>query len=249
MEGKPIVLITGISGYIGSQVCLKFLQNGGFRVRGTVRSATNQAKIQPLIEGFGQELFDQLELVEADLLQPQTLEDAIAGAQYVVHTASPFPIQKPKHENDLIKPAVEGTMTVMRAALKHKVQRVVITSSGAAIYKNKDPKKTHFTTEDWTDLSIASAYEKSKTMAEKCAWDFLATLPEEERFEFATINPGLVLGPNLVKCQFSSGDVVKMLMIKGKRPPAMPHVQVPIVDVRDVAQAHLQAILVPEAKN
>ena len=83
-----------------------------------------------------------------------------------MHTASPFPFVDPKHEDDLIKPAVEGTLAAMRGALKHGVTRVVITSSVVSIFKSKDPKKTHFSVEDWTDLTIASAYEKSKTMAE-----------------------------------------------------------------------------------
>ena len=121
----------------------------------------------------------------------------------------------------------------MRAAHKYKVQRVVITSSVAAIYRNADKKKTHFTVEDWTDLKIASAYEKSKTMAEKAGWDFLANLPENERFEFVTINPGLVLGPNLNECSFSSGDILRNIMT-GKL-PGIPDLMFPVVDVRDVA--------------
>jgi nucleoside-diphosphate-sugar epimerase len=168
---KQIVTITGISGYVGSQVCLAFLKNGSFKVRGTVRSTTNEEKIAPLRTAFG-EYFDQLELAEADLLNEESLYKAIEGSTYVVHTASPFIITKPTHEDVLIKPAVEGTMAVMRAAQKNKVKRVVITSSIVAIYVSADKNKTDFTIDDWTDLSIAGAYEKSKTMAERAAWDF-----------------------------------------------------------------------------
>jgi len=112
-------------------VCKTFLESGRFKVKGTVRSTTNEAKIAPLRQAFGDH-FNQLELVEADLLDEKSLFRAIEGAQYVVHTASPFPITKPKHEDDLIKPAVNGTMAVMRAAKEYKVKRVVITSSIAA---------------------------------------------------------------------------------------------------------------------
>jgi dihydroflavonol-4-reductase len=170
-SNKQIVTITGISGYVGSQVCLAFLKDGSFKVRGTVRSTTNQEKIAPLKEAFG-EYFDQLELAEADLLNEESLFKAIEGSTYVVHTASPFPIANPKNEDVLIKPAVEGTLAVMRAALKNKVKRVVITSSVAAIYVASDKTKTDFSTADWTDLTRATPYEKSKTMAEKAAWEF-----------------------------------------------------------------------------
>lgn len=128
-------------------------------------------------------------------------------------------------------------MAVMKAAHKNKVKRVVITSSVAAIFKSNDKNKNHFTIEDWTDTTVASPYEKSKTMAEKAAWDFQATLPQDEKFEIVTINPGLVLGPNLNKAQFSSGDIIKKLMMK--EIPGMPKMSMPTVDVRDVAEAHL----------
>ena len=212
------------------------MKNGTFKIRGTVRSTTNEAKIAPLKQAFG-EYFDQLELVEADMLKEETLFKAIEGSTYVVHTASPFPIAKPKHEDVLIKPAVEGTMAVMRAAHKNKVKRVVITSSVAAIYVSADKNKRDFSVEDWTDLKLATPYEKSKTMAEKAAWDFQATLPDDEKMEIVTVNPGLVLGPNLNKAQFSSGDIIKKLMMKEL--PGLPKMQMPIVDVRDVAEAHL----------
>jgi nucleoside-diphosphate-sugar epimerase len=245
-SNKQIVTITGISGYVGSQVCLAFLRDGTFKVRGTVRSCNNEAKIAPLKEAFG-EYFDQLELAEADLLNEQSLFKAIEGSTYVVHTASPFPIAKPKNEDVLIKPAVEGTMAVVKAAHQNRVKRVVITSSVAAIYVSKDKKQKEFTVADWTDCKIATPYEKSKTLAEKAAWDFQASLPEDERFEIVTVNPGLVLGPNLNKASFSSGDIIKKLMMKEL--PGLPQMQMPIVDVRDVAQAHLQGILRPEAAN
>ena len=149
---KPIVVITGVSGYVGSQVCMSFLKHGGFKVRGTVRSTKNPAKIEPLKKAFGEDLFKDLELVEADLMNEASIIDACEGCKYVVHTASPFPVKQPKNEDELIKPAVDGTLAAMKGALKHKCTRVVITSSIAAIYKSTDKKKSHFTDEDWTDV-------------------------------------------------------------------------------------------------
>jgi dihydroflavonol-4-reductase len=181
------------------------------------------------------------------MLKEETLFKAIEGSNYVVHTASPFPLADPKNEDDLIKPAVEGTMAVMRAAHKYKVKRVVITSSVVAIYISADKNKKNFTVADWTDLKIATPYEKSKTMAERAAWAFQATLPDDEKVEIVTINPGLILGPNLTTAQFSSGEVIKKLMMKEL--PGLPKMQFPIADVRDVAEAHLQGLLKPKAAN
>ena len=110
---KPTVLITGVTGYLGSQVCLAFLKSGNYTVRGTVRDKNNEKKLAPIRKSFGDH-FDQLELVEADLLNEESLINAIAGATYVVHTASPFFTEIPKDENELIKPAVNGTLAVMK---------------------------------------------------------------------------------------------------------------------------------------
>jgi nucleoside-diphosphate-sugar epimerase len=132
VEGqKPIVTITGISGFIGSQVCLDFLKSGEYQVRGTVRDSKNEAKISPLRKAFG-EYFDKLELVNADLLNTESVTKAIAGSTYVVHTASPFFF--PENDEDVIKPAVDGTVAVMHAcSASGGVKRCVITSSIAAI--------------------------------------------------------------------------------------------------------------------
>jgi len=132
VESKPRVVITGISGFLGSQVTAYFLRDGGYTIRGTVRDTKNEKKLAPLRKAFGED-FARIELVEADLLKPESLDQAIAGCQYVVHTASPFPIEMPKDESVLVRPAVEGTLAVMRAAHKHGVRRVVVTSSVAAV--------------------------------------------------------------------------------------------------------------------
>jgi len=162
---KELVCITGITGYLGTMVCKAFLENGCFRVRGTVRSKANPEKMEPLKKAFG-EHFDQLEIVEADLLDRDSLFKAIEGCQYVVHTASPFPIKKPKHEDDLIKPAVEGTTAAVEAAIQNKVKRIVITASVASIMATKDKTKTNFSNEDFSDPDACDPYSKSKTLAE-----------------------------------------------------------------------------------
>ena len=247
VESKPKVVITGISGFLGSQVTAYFLRDGAYAVRGTVRDTKNEKKLAPLRKAFGED-FARIELVEADLLKPESLDQAIAGCQYVVHTASPFPIEKPKDESVLVRPAVEGTLAVMRAAHKHGVRRVVVTSSVAAVMCQKpENSKEVYDESDWSDTAVTGPYEKSKTLAEKAAWDFLHGLPEAERFELVTINPVLIMGPSLVDGDFSSGQIIKKLMDAVY--PGMPKITMPVVDVRDCAQAHLQALKVPEARN
>lgn len=246
-SNKPIVVITGISGFVGSQVCKAFLEDGSFHVKGTVRDKNNKNRIAPIEKGLG-ELFNQLELVNADLLNSESLDKAIEGCDFVVHTASPFPVESPKNEDELIKPAVEGTMAVIRAVHKHKVKRVVVTSSIASImFGYGSNMKEVYDENDWSNVPGCKAYPKSKTLAEKAAWDYLNSLPEEEKFELVTINPGLVFGPNLCNGDFSSGAIIKKILL-GKY-PGYPKVLFGCVDVREVARAHLQAIKVPEAKN
>ena len=184
--------------------------------------------------------------MESDLTDEESMLNAIEGCKYVVHVASPVPgLNKVKDENEVIRPAVEGTMAVMKGAHKHGVKRVVITSSMSAIQTTKDKKKTHFTEEDWTDLSIANAYNKSKTLAERSAWEFVEKLPEHEKIDLVTLQPGLVLGPCLITQKSGSADFVARFL-EG-RLPGLPHITLCIVDVRDLAQAHLQACLVDEA--
>ena len=132
VEGLPLVTITGVTGFAGSWTALLCIKSGKYRVRGTVRSTSNAAKIDPLRQSFG-EFFDQLELVEADLTDAASIERAIQGSTYVLHLASPLMIEEPRDENELIRPAVDGALSVMRACAKHGVQRVAMTSSIASI--------------------------------------------------------------------------------------------------------------------
>ena len=179
VEGqKPITTITGVSGFIGAQVCLDFLKSGDYHVRGTVRDSKNEAKIAPLRKAFGQ-YFDQLELVDADLLDAESIKKAISGSTYVVHTASPFYF--PENDDDVIKPAVDGTLAVMHAcSASGGVKRCVITSSVAAVAylaaSDKPDIETGFIDEThWSNPDRAEGlggYPKSKTLAEQAAWNY-----------------------------------------------------------------------------
>ena len=171
--GKPIVTLTGVTGYIGSMVCKLFLEDGGYRVRGTVRDKNNQAKLAPLKEAFGT-LYSQLELVEADLNDEQSLINAIKGSTYVVHMASPFAFTG--GEEGLVKPAVAGTMGAMKACQAAGVKRCVVTSSVASIAFCAEANRPEiFNESHWSDPDRPEGlhpYLKSKTLAEKTAWDF-----------------------------------------------------------------------------
>ena len=246
MENKPLVVITGVSGYIGSHVAHKVLQNGGFRVRGTMRSIKPE-KTDPLKAAFGDDLFANIEFVEADLLNDESMDKAIEGATYVIHVASPITgnFDGTDRKVTIIKPAVDGTMSAMRACEKHGVKRIVITSSIVACSTGHSDK-LNFTVEDWSktedDNKDVSDYSRSKHFAEKAAWDFVKNLPEDKKVECVTILPGLVVGPQLIQCAFASGNIMKMFW-KGN--PSQWAIG--LIDVRDVAEAHLQAILKPEA--
>ena len=176
-------------------------------MRGTVRDKNNFSKLEPLRDAFG-DFFNEIELVEADLLNDVSLSAAIEGSTYVVHVASPCFMGD--DESQLITPAVEGTLSVMRACKDNRVKRCVITSSCASILYRERPAglydETHWSDPNFPDISV---YAKSKVLAEKAAWDFLASLPEAEKFELVTILPGFVLGPSLRLEPSSSLDFCK----------------------------------------
>lgn len=169
MEQNPLVLITGATGYIGSHVVNSFLQHGGFRIRITVRSKNNSKKMDPLVQFFG-ERWNEIDVVEADLLNEESIINACEGCTYVCHVASPVPTENVKDEMTVITPAVTGTLAVMKGAQKHKVKRVVYCGSIAAIFTPKGWTKemTHFDSSMWrdTDSKMCDAYGKSKTFSE-----------------------------------------------------------------------------------
>lgn len=243
------VLVTGASGFIALHI-IQLLQKQGYQVRGTVRSLKNEAKIKPLLNLCPDAKFP-LELVEADLTKDEGWEEAAKGCRYCIHVASPFPNAPPKREEDLMVPAVEGTKRILKACLNAgTVKRVVLTSSISAVhgeYTNEDGRV--YEEEDWSDVHSPAmdAYAKSKTLAEKAAWDFIQALPAGKKMELATVNPSLVMGPSISGVVCTSLELIKRLMDGSM--PLIPRLYIAVCDVRDVALAHLQAMIVPEAAN
>lgn len=188
-----LILVTGASGYIAAHI-VKQLLDKGYRVRGTVRSLKNPKKVDPLYK-----LSDKgkLELVEADLMNESSWLSSVKDCTYVIHTASPFPNSHPKDEMELINPAVNGTLFVFRACVQpdSKVKRVVLTSSTAAVSGDVVKQGYNYSEKDWADVNNISAYAKSKTLAEKAAWDFLKEREAKSLpcFELAVINPNFVI--------------------------------------------------------
>lgn len=248
-ENGDVVLVTGATGFVALHI-IKLLQSEGYRVRGTVRSLKNENKLKPL-RNLCPEAKHPLELVEADLTKDDGWEEAVKGCTYCLHVASPFPSTMPKKEEDLIIPAVEGTKRVLKAcADAGTFKRVVLTSSIAAVHGEYPSDKDRiYTEEDWTDLSKdMDPYVKSKTMAEKAAWDFVASLPPNRKFELSTVNPGLIFGPCIGdEVSTSLSMIHRMMSILTM--PMVPRIQMSICDVRDVALAHLHAMTIPEAGN
>ena len=244
-ETKPLVLVTGATGYIAGH-CIRELLAHGYRVRGTVRSLADPKKTEHL-RRMAAELGGTVELVEADLTSDRGWREAVAGCTYVQHVASPFPAEVPKDENELIRPAVDGATRVLQAcADAGTVKRVVMTSSVAAVAFGHAGQSDKVRTEaDWSNADNCDPYPKSKTLAERAAWDLVGKLPSERRFELAVINPGFVLGPLLNADQGTSGELVRKLM--AREMPACPEIGFAPVDVRDVASAHRLAMERPEA--
>jgi dihydroflavonol-4-reductase len=240
-----IVLVTGGSGFVGSHVILQLLA-AGHEVRATVRSLNKEAAVRDTLANAGAEHLDRLSFFAAELMDDAGWADAVVGCDYVHHVASPFPLENPRHEDELIVPAREGTLRVLRAARDAGVKRVVVTSSFAAIGYGHGDRDTPFTEADWTDIAAPEVqpYVKSKTIAERAAWDFIAH--EGGGMEMAVVNPVGIFGPALGS-DFSSSITIIQRMLKGAL-PGMPRVYFGVVDVRDVADLHLRAMTDPKAK-
>ena len=243
-HANTTVLVTGASGFIGLHCVLKLLQQD-YRVRGTVRGETRAEEVREAMER-SVDVGDRLEIVEADLTRDEGWADAARGCTYVLHVASPFPNQVPAHEDELIKPAMEGTLRVLKAAANAGVQRVVLTSSLAAVSGgHPDDNSRVYSEDDWSIIERCPPYPKSKTLAERAAWDFVASLGGEAPMELCVINPGAVLGPVLNRHYSTSGEIVRKLM--AKELPGTAKVGFSWVDVRDVAAAHIAAMTAPGA--
>ncbi|MDB5541339.1 MAG: hypothetical protein JWQ89_3066, partial [Devosia sp.] len=237
------VLLTGISGFLGGHVALELLRQG-YAVRGSVRSLDKADKVRNTLAAHGADL-SLVEIVALDLLSDDGWDEAVAGCRYVQHVASPFVVEMPKDKNDLIRPAVEGTRRAVTTALSSGVERVVLTSSIAAIvYGHTDYSKT-FTTADWTDPDNpkVTAYPESKLRAEREAWRIAEG--DDARRRLATINPGGIFGPLLDEDPGTSGALILRLL--NGSVPAAPKMSFSIVDVRDVAAAQVAAMTAPEA--
>jgi nucleoside-diphosphate-sugar epimerase len=233
--------VTGGSGFIGSYCILELLR-AGYRVRTTVRSPDREATVR---EQLGAESAEALSFATADLTADAGWAEAVSGCDFVLHLASPFPLGPPKHEDDLIVPAREGALRVLAAARDARVKRVVMTSSFAAIGYGVPIRDRPFTEEDWSDPDGdgVSAYAKSKTLAERAAWDFVER--EGDGLELAVVNPVAVLGPVLGSDISTSIELVKRLLDGAM--PGIPRVSFGIVDVRDVADLHVRAMTDPGA--
>jgi nucleoside-diphosphate-sugar epimerase len=239
-----IVLVTGGSGFVGIHCILQLLEQD-YTVKTTLRSMNRQEEVKNMLRVGGIFSFENLSFIETNLSKDDNWSEAVKDCDYVLHVATPISLEVPKDENEVILPAVEGTLRVLKAAKEAGVKRVVLTSSFAAVgYSHNDPK-TLITEESWTDPSdkTLSAYLKSKTLAEKAAWNYVAN--EGKGLELSVINPMGIFGPSLGP-DISSGFEVLKQMLDGTM-KAIPKVSFGIVDVRDVADLHLRAMTNPAA--
>jgi nucleoside-diphosphate-sugar epimerase len=236
------VLVTGGSGYLGGW-CLVELRRRGYRVRTTVRDISREAEVRARLEPEV-DAGDNLSVLVADLLGDEGWEQAVQGCDYVLHVASPFPPRQPKDPDELIVPAREGTLRVLRAALDAGVGRIVVTSSIAAVGGSTDHASAPLTEADWTDSEHPklTPYTRSKTIAERAAWDLVEERGAKERL--AVVNPGAILGPVLSDDRSYSLELIERLL---KGMPGAPRIGFSIVDVRDVADLHIKAMTAPEA--
>jgi len=241
------VLLTGASGYIAKHIALQLLE-AGYHVRGTVRNLGRGAEVTEAVRPHlsdDSDLAVRLTFVALDLTEDAGWADAMNGVDVLMHTASPFPLDQPKHEDELIRPAVDGAMRALRAAHAAGITRVVLTSSTAAISGSALPAgDTSFDETNWTDPTDpdVAAYARSKTLAEQAAWNFVHN--DAPDMNLTTINPGFVLGAPLDQHFASSIQVIERLL-RGKD-PMLPDIGFATVDVLDVAEMHVTVIEKPE---
>jgi dihydroflavonol-4-reductase len=242
--GNETVLVTGGSGFLGSW-CLVELLRRGYQARTTVRDRTREPEVRAILEhetGAG----DRLSVHIADLTADEGWAEAVRGCDYVLHVASPFPPRQPDDPDELIVPAREGTLRVLGAALDSGVKRVVVTSSAVSVANSGRPPAsgTAFTEEDWSDPANPdlSPYGRSKTIAERAAWDFVGGRGDQSRL--AVVCPSAIIGPALSDDRSYSLQAIERLLGGA---PGIPRLGFSFVDVRDVADLHLRAMTAPEA--
>lgn len=238
------VLVTGITGFVGGHVALDLLKRG-YTVRGSLRSMKKADHVRDTLARHGAPV-DKLEFIELDLLSDKGWDEAVKDCRYVQHIASPFVTSMPDDEMELIRPAVEGTERALNAAFKADVERVIVTSSAAAVmYGHARDRKAPFTANDWTNIEgrDVTAYVKSKALAERRAWEIAEAAGRTN--DIATVNPTGIFGPLLDTDPGTSGAII-VDVLKGQY-PAVPRFAMGIVDVRDVAAVHVAAMENAEA--
>jgi len=238
------ILVTGASGFVALHTIIQLLQQG-YKVRATLRTLSREAEVREAV-GKHVEIKDNLEIVGADLMHDSGWDKIVQDCESVLHIASPFPLLEPKHEDELIVPAVQGTQRVLHAAHNANIKRVVIVSSVAAVSSGHSGDNRTFDENDWSIVeNNISAYSKSKTFAERAAWDFINSAENTNKMEMVAINPPLILGPLPNKDLATSAEMISTLMLG--QVPGVARLKVGIVDVRDVASALILAMTTPEA--
>lgn len=233
------VLVTGGTGYLG-RWCVQQLLHAGYTVRTTVRRQSASEQLRSLVDNPR-----RLSVYEADLRADEGWRDAVAGCDFVLHVASPFPATQPRNPDELILPARDGTLRVLQAAFDAGVRRVVVTSSSAAVRDVGRDDAGTLTEEDWADPGNPrlSPYARSKLLAEQAAWSYAERVGQTERL--AVINPGAIIGPLMGGDRSYSLDTIERLVMG--RAPAIPRLGFAFVDVRDVADLHCRAMTAPQA--
>jgi nucleoside-diphosphate-sugar epimerase len=240
------VLVTGGTGFVGAH-CLIQLLAAGHETRATVRDLKRESDVRGMLrQGGAGDVGERLTLFRADLNGDAGWAEAVVGCDYVLHVASPYPSTAPKDENELIRPARDGALRVLKAARDASVKRVVLTSSFASIGYGAKSRAAPFTEEDWTNLHDPSVqpYQKSKTIAERAAWDFITQ--EARGLELAVVNPVGVFGPVLGP-DYSTSILFVKRFLDGSV-PGCPDLWFGAVDARDVADLHLKAMTEPAAR-
>jgi dihydroflavonol-4-reductase len=241
-EGRT-VLVTGGSGFLGGW-CLVELLWRGYRVRTTLRDLSREDEVRGMLAAQV-DADDRLTIFEADLTSDGGWDQAVDGCQYVLHVASPFPPTPPEDPDELIRPAREGTLRVLRASLRAGVDRVVLTSSSAAAAHSSEPPPSPITEAHWTDLEHPQArpYVQSKVLAERAAWDFMGENEAGDRL--AVVLPSAILGPVMSRDLSYSVQAIDRLV--KRQMPGIPRLGFSWVDVRDVADLHIRAMTAPQA--
>ena len=243
MENNEKVLVTGASGYIALH-CISELLDSGFKVKGSLRDLKRKDQVINSLKKDNS--INNLEFCYLDLLSDDGWDEASSDCDYLIHIASPFTLQEPKNEKELIEPALEGTLRALKSAKNNGIKKVVLTSSMASIAYGHS--KEIVNNKDWTEINKnVGSYIKSKTLAEKAAWDFIQN-QSNKSLVLTTIHPGMVFGPLLSDdIEGASCSLINSL-INGKF-PAIPDLYFTVVDVRDVVKLHVQSLKKQDSNN